>query len=79
PDNIIAEMYAGIPVTDQKKVLCITDRREAIKTACMMAQKGDIVLVAGKGHENYQDVKGVKHHFDDKEEISKIFNILSNK
>lgn len=79
PADIIAEMYAGIPVTDQKKVLCITDRREAIKTACMMAQKGDIVLVAGKGHENYQDVKGVKHHFDDKEEISKIFNTLSNK
>jgi UDP-N-acetylmuramoyl-L-alanyl-D-glutamate--2,6-diaminopimelate ligase len=79
PTEIIAEMYAGVPVTDQKKVLCITDRREAIKTACMMAQKGDIILVAGKGHENYQDVKGVKHHFDDKEEIANIFNILSNK
>ncbi len=79
PAEIIAEMYAGVPVTDQKKVLCITDRREAIKTACMMAQKGDIILVAGKGHENYQDVKGVKHHFDDKEEIANIFNILSNK
>lgn len=79
PTEIIAEMYAGVPVTDQKKVLCITDRREAIKTACMMAKKGDIILVAGKGHENYQDVKGVKHHFDDKEEIANIFNILSNK
>lgn len=79
PADIIAEMYAGVPVTDQKKVLCITDRREAIKTACMMAQKGDIILVAGKGHENYQDVKGVKHHFDDKEEIANIFKILSNK
>lgn len=79
PADIIAEMYAGVPVSDQKKVLCITDRREAIKAACMMAQKGDIILVAGKGHENYQDVKGVKHHFDDKEEIANIFNILSNK
>ena len=78
PADIIAEMYAGIPVSDQKKVLCITDRREAIKTACMMAKKGDIILVAGKGHENYQDVKGVKHHFDDKEEIANIFNTLSN-
>jgi len=79
PAEIIAEMYAGIPVNEQKKVLCITDRREAIKTACMLAQKGDIILVAGKGHENYQDVKGIKHHFDDKEEISKAFNTLSNK
>ncbi len=79
PADIIAEMYTGIPISEQKKVLCMTDRREAIKTACMMAQKGDIILVAGKGHENYQDVKGVKHHFDDKEEIAKIFNTLSSK
>lgn len=79
PADIIAEMYAGIPVSDQKKVLCITDRREAIKTACMIAQKNDIILVAGKGHENYQDIKGTKHHFDDKEEIANIFKTLSNK
>jgi UDP-N-acetylmuramoyl-L-alanyl-D-glutamate--2,6-diaminopimelate ligase len=72
-------MYTGIPANEQKKVLCITDRREAIKTACMLAGKGDIILVAGKGHENYQDVKGVKHHFDDKEVIAEIFNTLSNK
>jgi UDP-N-acetylmuramoyl-L-alanyl-D-glutamate--2,6-diaminopimelate ligase len=79
PGTIIAEMYTGIPANEQKKVLCITDRREAIKTACMLAGKGDIILVAGKGHENYQDVKGVKHHFDDKEVIAEIFNTLSNK
>lgn len=79
PSEIIAEMYKGVPASEQRKVLCITDRREAIKTACMMAQKGDIILVAGKGHENYQDVKGVKHHFDDKEEIANIFKTLSNK
>ena len=51
------------------------DRREAIKTACMMAQKGDVVLIAGKGHENYQDIKGVKHHFDDKEVVKEIFGL----
>ena len=56
-----------------KKVISIVDRKEAIRTACMIAQKGDIILVAGKGHEDYQDVKGVKHHFDDKEIISNIF------
>ena len=51
----------------------IVDRKEAIRTACMMAQKGDVVLVAGKGHENYQEIKGVKHHFDDKEVLHEIF------
>ena len=56
-----------------KKVLSITDRREAIRTACMLAEKGDVILVAGKGHEDYQDVKGVKHHFDDKEELRNAF------
>jgi UDP-N-acetylmuramoyl-L-alanyl-D-glutamate--2,6-diaminopimelate ligase len=54
-------------------VLTIVDRREAIKTACMMAEKGDVILIAGKGHEDYQEVKGVKHHFDDKEEVCKCF------
>ena len=56
------------------KVLSITDRREAIRTAVALAKKGDIILVAGKGHENYQDIKGVKHHFDDVEELTKAFN-----
>ena len=57
-----------------KKVLSIADRKEAIRTACMLAEKGDVILVAGKGHENYQDIKGVKHHFDDKEVLNEIFN-----
>ena len=60
--------------TQRKKVIAITDRKEAIKTACALAQKGDVVLVAGKGHENYQEIKGVKHHFDDKEVVHEIFN-----
>ena len=56
-----------------KKVINIVDRREAIRAACMMAEKGDVILVAGKGHENYQEIKGVKHHFDDKEVLKEIF------
>ena len=58
----------------QSKVLTIDDRREAIRTACMMAQANDVVLIAGKGHEDYQEIKGVKHHFDDKEEVHKVIN-----
>jgi UDP-N-acetylmuramoyl-L-alanyl-D-glutamate--2,6-diaminopimelate ligase len=73
PQDIINDMLAGLDDTQLKKVISITDRREAIKTACRMAQKGDVVLVAGKGHEDYQEVKGVKHHFDDKEEVRKCF------
>lgn len=75
PQDIINDMLAGLNQQQMKKVISIVDRREAIKTACMMAQKGDVILVAGKGHENYQDVKGVKHHFDDKEELRKAFGI----
>ena len=56
-----------------KKTLSIADRKEAIRTACMLAEKGDVILVAGKGHENYQEIKGVKHHFDDKEVLKEIF------
>ena len=59
---------------DKKKTLSIVDRKEAIRTACMLAQKGDVILVAGKGHENYQEIKGVKHHFDDKEVLKDIFD-----
>lgn len=72
PQDIINDMPAGLDHQDMQKTLAITDRREAIKTACMLAQQGDVILVAGKGHENYQDVKGVKHHFDDKEELLKL-------
>lgn len=57
-----------------RKTLSIADRKEAIRTACMLAEKGDVILVAGKGHENYQEIKGVKHHFDDKEVLKEIFN-----
>ena len=73
PQDIINDMLAGLTPEDMKKVVAITDRKEAIKTACMMAQKGDIILVAGKGHEDYQEIKGVKHHFDDKEVLRDIF------
>jgi len=75
PQDIINDMMAGLDTEDRKKVVAITDRKEAIRTACMLAQPGDVILVAGKGHENYQDVKGVKHHFDDKEVLKDIFNI----
>ncbi|WP_298073517.1 UDP-N-acetylmuramoyl-L-alanyl-D-glutamate--2,6-diaminopimelate ligase [uncultured Bacteroides sp.] len=74
PQDIINDMLAGLDKEDMQKTLSIVDRREAIKTACMLAQSGDVVLVAGKGHENYQEIKGVKHHFDDKEELQKIMN-----
>lgn len=72
PQDIINDMLAGLTREDMRKVVSITDRKEAIRTACMMAQPGDAVLVAGKGHENYQDIKGVKYHFDDKEVIREI-------
>jgi UDP-N-acetylmuramoyl-L-alanyl-D-glutamate--2,6-diaminopimelate ligase len=73
PQDIINDMLAGLSQQQLKKVISIVDRREAIRTACMMAEKGDVILVAGKGHEDYQDVKGVKHHFDDKEELRQAF------
>ena len=70
-------MLAGLSKEDLRKTISIVDRKEAIKTACMLAEKGDVILVAGKGHENYQDVKGVKHHFDDKEILQEIFSMNS--
>ena len=76
PDEIIQDMVAGLSKADMERTLCITDRTQAIKTATMLAKKGDVILVAGKGHEDYQDVKGVKHHFDDKEVLRGIFEIL---
>lgn len=74
PQAIIDDMLSGLNAQQMKKVLCIVDRREAIRTACMLARKGDVVLIAGKGHEDYQEIKGVKHHFDDKEVVRDIFN-----
>ena len=74
PAAIIEEMRAGVSESDAMKVLAITDRKEAIRTALLLAKPGDFVLVAGKGHENYQEIKGVKYHFDDKEIIQEIFN-----
>lgn len=73
PQAIIDDMLAGLDAKQMKKVVSITDRKEAIRAACMMAKKGDVILVAGKGHENYQEIRGVKHHFDDKEVLKEIF------
>lgn len=75
PQAIINDMLAGLNAQQMQKVISIVDRKEAVKTACMMAQKGDVILVAGKGHENYQEIKGVKHHFDDHEVLCEIFGI----
>ena len=75
PQDIINDMLAGLDEEQMRKTISICDRREAIRTAAMMAEPGDVILVAGKGHEPYQDVKGVKHHFDDHEEIKKAFGL----
>jgi len=72
PQDIINDMLAGLDAKQMKKVVSIVDRKEAIRTACMMADKGDVILIAGKGHEDYQEIKGVKHHFDDKEVVREI-------
>ncbi|NDW18159.1 UDP-N-acetylmuramoyl-L-alanyl-D-glutamate--2,6-diaminopimelate ligase [Dysgonomonas sp. 216] len=73
PEAIINDMADGLDTAQLQKTLLIVDRAQAIKTACMLAKEGDVILIAGKGHEDYQEVKGVKHHFDDKEIVSKIF------
>ncbi|MBP5257396.1 MAG: UDP-N-acetylmuramoyl-L-alanyl-D-glutamate--2,6-diaminopimelate ligase [Prevotella sp.] len=78
PQDIINDMLAGLTQQQRKKVLSITDRTEAIRTACALAQKGDVILVAGKGHETYQEIKGVKHHYDDREVLRKIFDELTS-
>lgn len=75
PEAILAEMQKGVSFQNTRKVLSILDRREAIKTACMLAAENDIILLAGKGHENYQEIKGVKHHFDDKEELMRVLSV----
>ena len=74
PAKIIEEMKAGLDIIAMRKTLCITDRREAIKTACALAQAGDIVLVAGKGHEKYQEIQGIKYPFDDKQILMDILS-----
>ncbi len=75
PALIIKDMEAGVNIKFRNKVISIENRREAIKTAAMLARPGDIILIAGKGHENYQEINGVKHHFDDKEEIENCFGL----
>lgn len=76
PEEILRQMKAGVPITDKRKVLTITDRREAIKTACMLASKGDIILIAGKGHEKYQEIEGERFPFDDKNILIELFKEL---
>ena len=79
PDDIIKDMKEGVSPENYYKMLSITDRREAIKTAVMLAQQGSVIVVAGKGHETYQDIKGVKSHFDDREEVQEAFKTLIQK
>ncbi|HPW64084.1 MAG TPA: UDP-N-acetylmuramoyl-L-alanyl-D-glutamate--2,6-diaminopimelate ligase [Cyclobacteriaceae bacterium] len=78
PMEIIREMQKGVGPSEAKKTLVMVDREEAIKTACMMAKEKDIILVAGKGHENYQEIKGVKHPFDDKEVLTRMLKMFTN-
>ena len=74
PDEILRQMEVGLPDEARPTTLIITDRRQAIRTACQLAQAGDVVLVAGKGHEDYQEIQGVKHHFDDREQVLEVFD-----
>lgn len=75
PQDIIDDMVAGLDDEQRRTTLSIVDRREAIKTACALAKPNDVILIAGKGHEDYQEIRGVKHHFDDKEEVENAFKI----
>lgn len=77
PQTIITEMEKGVSPTNQRKALSILDRKQAIKTACHIAKPGDIILVAGKGHEKYQEINGVRHHFDDKEVLIEQLNQIN--
>jgi UDP-N-acetylmuramoyl-L-alanyl-D-glutamate--2,6-diaminopimelate ligase len=76
PEDILDDMQKGIDIIQRKKTLRIVNRAEAIKTACMMASPEDVILIAGKGHEKYQEINGIRHHFDDKEIIVELFNEL---
>jgi UDP-N-acetylmuramoyl-L-alanyl-D-glutamate--2,6-diaminopimelate ligase len=78
PSQIIKDMQAGVMPTETRKTLVIVDREEAIKTACMMAHDKDIILIAGKGHETYQEIKGVKYPFDDREVVERMLRLTSN-
>lgn len=78
PEDILRDMVEGLDREQQQAALTIVDRREAIKTACALAQQGDVILIAGKGHEDYQEIKGVKYHFDDREEVEMIFSSHHN-
>ncbi len=79
PQSILDEMELGVSPENYKKTLTVLDRRQAIKTACKLAVNGDIILIAGKGHESYQEINGVRSHFNDLEEVSNCFNQLKNK
>ncbi|MBO4660184.1 MAG: UDP-N-acetylmuramoyl-L-alanyl-D-glutamate--2,6-diaminopimelate ligase, partial [Prevotella sp.] len=72
PQVIINDMLEGLNTQQRRKVITIVDRREAIRAAAMMAEKGDVILIAGKGHEDYQEIEGVKHHFDDHEVVREV-------
>jgi len=77
PEEILKKMQKGVSPVDTKKTLRITDRKEAIKTACQFSKQGDIILIAGKGHEKYQEIKGVKHDFDDFKTLKETIQTLS--
>jgi len=76
PAQIIKDMEAGVSIVSKKKAISIVDRKEAIKTAVSLAKSEDIILVAGKGHEKYQEIKGIRNHFDDKEVVREMFETL---
>lgn len=76
PEAILADMEAGLDEAARAKTLSIADRREAIRTAAALAAAGDVILIAGKGHEDYQEIKGVKHHFDDREVVMEVFGAV---
>ena len=78
PQTILDEMEVGVASENYRKTLTVLDRRQAIKTACKLSEAGDIILIAGKGHENYQEINGVRAHFDDLEEVKNCFNQLKN-
>jgi len=78
PEAIIMDMMKGVESDQTRKVMSITNRREAIRAACMMAQPGDILLIAGKGHEKYQEIKGERQHFDDLEEVQNCFKLIGS-
>jgi UDP-N-acetylmuramoyl-L-alanyl-D-glutamate--2,6-diaminopimelate ligase len=77
PNDILQDMQSGIGPSEIRKTLTIVDRKEAIRTACMLSQKGDIILIAGKGHEDYQEIQGIKHHFDDADVVTEVLKQLT--